>query len=51
MFAFTGLSKAQVEAVRDEYHVYFTLDGRISVAGLNEGNVGYVAEAIHAVSK
>ena len=28
-----------------------SLDGRISVAGLNRDNVAYVAAAIHAVSK
>ena len=35
MFAYTGLTADQVQAMRDEFHVYCTLDGRISVAGLN----------------
>jgi len=51
MFAYTGLAKDQVQAMRDEFAVYCTLDGRISVAGLNTGNVDYVARAIHAVSE
>ena len=51
MFAYTGLSKEQVQQMRDESAVYCTLDGRISVAGLNKNNVAYVAAAIHAVSK
>ena len=51
MFAYTGLSKEQVQQMRDESAVYCTLDGRISVAGLNRDNVAYVAAAIHAVSK
>ena len=51
MFAYTGLSKEQVQKMRDESAVYCTLDGRISVAGLNRDNVAYVAAAIHAVSK
>ena len=51
MFAYTGLSKDQVQKMRDESAVYCTLDGRISVAGLNKNNVAYVAAAIHAVSK
>ena len=51
MFAYTGLSKDQVQAMRDQFAVYCTLDGRISVAGLNESNVSYVAKAIHEVSK
>lgn len=50
MFAFTGLSKDQVVAMRDHFNVYCTLDGRISVAGLNADNVTYVAKTIHAVS-
>ena len=51
MFAYTGLTKEQVQRMRDESAVYCTLDGRISVAGLNKNNVAYVAAAIHAVSK
>ena len=51
MFAYTGLTKEQVQKMRDESAVYCTLDGRISVAGLNRDNVAYVAAAIHAVSK
>jgi len=51
MFAYTGLTADQVQAMRDEFHVYCTLDGRISVAGLTPSNVDHVAKAIHAVSK
>ena len=46
MFSFTGLNEKQVGALRSEAHVYMTKNGRISMAGLNSGNVGYVAEAI-----
>lgn len=49
MFTYTGLNKAQVERMVNEFHIYMTADGRISVAGLNPGNVGYVAESINAV--
>ncbi|KAJ2315182.1 Aspartate aminotransferase, cytoplasmic [Coemansia sp. RSA 2704] len=49
MFSFTGLSAAQVQRLREEFHMYLTDDGRISVAGLNSGNVDYVAMAIDAV--
>jgi len=49
MFSFTGLSLAQVERMVNEFHVYMTKDGRISVAGLNPGNVDYVAECIDKV--
>ena len=47
MFAFTGMSQAQVEALRDQHAIYMTMDGRISIAGLNTGNLEYIASAIH----
>lgn len=34
-----------------KYHIYLLSSGRISIAGLNEGNVKYVAEAFHDVTK
>ena len=33
-----------------EHAIYLTKDGRISIAGLNAGNVATVARAIHAVT-
>lgn len=49
MFSYTGLTNPQVEKMVNEYHIYMTKDGRISVAGLNPGNVQYVADCIDAV--
>merc|ERR1712217_870938 len=49
MFTYTGLTPPQVERMVNEFHIYMTGDGRISVAGLNPGNVGYVAGSIDAV--
>ena len=49
MFSFTGLSEKQVLRIREEAHVYMTKNGRISMAGLNTGNVEYVAKAIDKV--
>lgn len=49
MFTFTGLAKDQVTRMVDEFHIYMTADGRISMAGLNAGNVDYVAECIDKV--
>ena len=46
MFSFTGLTKEQSELMVSKYHVYMTSNGRISVAGLTENNVKYVAESI-----
>ena len=51
MFAYTGLNKAMVDELREKYAIYMTADGRISIAGLNTGNLNYIAEAFHAVTK
>ena len=50
MFAFTGLTPEMCETLTNNYAVFLTANGRISIAGLNTGNVEYVAKAIHAVS-
>ncbi|WP_087723768.1 amino acid aminotransferase [Pandoraea sp. PE-S2T-3] len=49
MFTYTGLSAAQVDVLRDEHGVYLIRSGRMCVAGLNEKNVGVVAESIAKV--
>ncbi|MCJ1314794.1 Aspartate aminotransferase, cytoplasmic [Xylographa vitiligo] len=49
MFSFTGLTEKQVLKIREEAHVYMTKNGRISMAGLNTGNVEYVAKAMDKV--
>ncbi|RDA92274.1 hypothetical protein CP533_5744 [Ophiocordyceps camponoti-saundersi (nom. inval.)] len=46
MFAYTGLSPAHMEKLAKEFSVYATKDGRISVAGITEKNVPYLAKAI-----
>jgi len=51
MFAYSGLKKEQVQLMREKHHVYCTLDGRISMAGVTSGNVDYIAHAMHDVSK
>jgi aspartate aminotransferase, cytoplasmic len=49
MFSFTGLSEPQVLKLREEFHVYMTKNGRISMAGLNTRNVEYFAKAVDKV--
>jgi aromatic-amino-acid transaminase len=49
MFSYSGLNKAQVQRLREEYAIYAVDTGRICVAALNSGNVDYVANAIVAV--
>jgi len=51
MFCYTGLTTEQVEKVTEEFSIYMTKDGRISMAGVTTGNVGHLALAIHDVTK
>jgi len=46
MFAYTGLSKKQCDVLTDKHHIYCTKNGRFSMAGVNPGNVRYIAEAM-----
>lgn len=50
MFSYSGLNKAQVQRLREEYSIYAVDTGRICVAALNSRNVDYVADAIATVS-
>uniref|UniRef100_A0A1B0DRF7 aspartate transaminase n=1 Tax=Phlebotomus papatasi TaxID=29031 RepID=A0A1B0DRF7_PHLPP len=49
MFSYTGLNEAQSKRLVEEFHIYLLKSGRISMCGLNEKNVEYVAKAIHTV--
>jgi len=51
MFAYTGMSAEMCDQLTSEYSIFLTRDGRVSLAGLNENNVHYVANAIHDVTK
>ena len=51
MFCYSGLSKDEVLAIRDKHSVYMTLDGRVSMAGVTSGNVEYLADSMHSVTK
>jgi aromatic-amino-acid transaminase len=46
MFSYSGLTKAQVQVLAEEFSVYAIDTGRICVAALNSRNVGDVAAAI-----
>lgn len=46
MFSFTGLNAEQMLVLRETYGVYGVKNGRICIAGINEDNVGYVAQAL-----
>lgn len=49
MFSYTGLSPVMVQRLESQHAVYLVSSGRISIAGLNDGNVDYVAKAIDEV--
>jgi aromatic-amino-acid transaminase len=51
MFSYSGLSKAQMERLRNEFGVYGLDSGRICVAAMNQGNLDTVIPAIVAVMK
>ena len=51
MFSYSGLSKAQVDRLREEYAIYAIGTGRICVAALSQSNLDKVAEAVYAVSR
>jgi aspartate aminotransferase len=51
MFCFTGMTPEQVEACKNDWSIYLTKDGRISIAGVSSNNVQYLAEAMHNVTK
>ena len=50
MFCYTGLTQEEVLKIREDSHIYFTNDGRISMAGITTANVEYVAKSIFAVT-
>lgn len=48
MFSFTGLSVKQCEVLIEKYHIYLLKSGRISMAGINEKNIKYLASSMKA---
>jgi aromatic-amino-acid transaminase len=51
MFSYSGLTKAQVVRLREEFSLYVIETGRICVAALNSHNVERAADAIAAVTR
>ena len=51
MFSYSGLSRAQVDTLRDDYGIYAVGTGRICVAALSQKNLDYVAKAVYEVSR
>ncbi|MEJ2762408.1 amino acid aminotransferase [Photobacterium sp. MCCC 1A19761] len=49
MFSFSGLNKAQVQRLKDEFGIYIVGSGRISVAGMTKANMQPLCAGIAAV--
>jgi aspartate aminotransferase len=49
MFSFLGLTAEQAIRLREEYGVYMLNSSRINVAGVNAGNIDYLADAVSRV--
>lgn len=49
MFSFSGLTKDQVQTLRDDHAVYIVGSGRINVAGMTETNMPALCDAVAAV--
>ncbi|CCE64156.1 hypothetical protein TPHA_0G03160 [Tetrapisispora phaffii CBS 4417] len=46
MFYFINLNEKQIKYLRDKYSIYLTLDGRMSLSGVNSSNIDYVCAAL-----
>ena len=49
MFSFSGLTKDQVEALKQKYSIYIVGNGRINVAGMTPSNMPILCAAIKSV--
>ncbi|MBN1403428.1 MAG: aspartate/tyrosine/aromatic aminotransferase [Opitutales bacterium] len=49
MFSFSGLSKEQVDELREKHSIYIVASGRVSVAGMNEKTMDRLCDAIASV--
>ncbi|OIN23506.1 amino acid aminotransferase [Vibrio barjaei] len=49
MFSFSGLTKEQVNRLKEEFGIYIVGSGRISVAGMTKSNMGPLCKGIAAV--
>lgn len=49
MFSFLGITPEQVQRLQDEYSIYMVGSSRMSIAGIANSNVDYLAKSIAAV--
>ncbi|MEL6868259.1 MAG: amino acid aminotransferase [Pseudomonadota bacterium] len=48
MFSLLGITRAQIDVLREQWHVYIVGSSRVNVAGLTANKVGYIADALAA---
>ena len=46
MFSFLGVTPEQAQALVSKYSIYLVKSGRINIAGINQGNIGYLARSL-----
>ncbi len=46
MFSFLGVNSQQVKSLQDEFSIYMVDSSRISIAGITEANVNYIANSV-----
>jgi len=46
MFSFSGLTRDQVQTLKEKFAIYIVGSGRINVAGLTQDNIDYVCDAV-----
>jgi aspartate/tyrosine/aromatic aminotransferase len=46
MFSYTGLSEKVCDMLINNYHIYMSKTGRISISGITTKNVSYLASSI-----
>jgi len=49
MFSFLGITPEQVQRLQDEFSIYMVSSSRMSIAGIAQSNVDYLAESIAKV--
>ena len=49
MFSFLGITPEQVQQLQDEYSIYMVGSSRMSIAGIAQSNVDYLAQSIAKV--
>ncbi|MBT6059460.1 MAG: aromatic amino acid transaminase, partial [Gammaproteobacteria bacterium] len=51
MFSFLGVNVDQVQSLVNDYSIYLVNSSRINVAGVNDGNIAYLADSLATVLK